>query len=125
MKTHTIGNCIAILRKEKGLTQQQLAKHLNVSDKAVSKWESENGTPSIEFLPILAELFNVSVNYLMTGKQSPSSDPFAIIEKIAKDDDVQLYEKLLKDNSKLLETPYKGKTLKDYIYQYEAVSLTK
>ena len=59
MEKHSIGKTIACLRKEKGWTQVELAEKLNVSDKAISKWESEAGLPEISQLPIMAELFNV------------------------------------------------------------------
>ena len=65
---HTIGKIIAQLRKSKNWTQLELAEKLNVSDKAVSKWETEDSFPSIEFFPTLASLFDVSIDYLMTGK---------------------------------------------------------
>ena len=65
---HSIGKTIAELRKEKGWTQVDLAEKLQVSDKAVSKWEKDDSFPSIEFFPILAQLFGVSIDYLMTGK---------------------------------------------------------
>lgn len=67
--THNIGNTIAELRKKKKWTQTELAQKLNVSDKAVSKWENDGGLPSVEFFPKLAELFGVSIDYLMTGKE--------------------------------------------------------
>ena len=68
MNEHSIGKTIASLRKSKGWTQAELAEKLNVSDKAVSKWESENGLPEISQLPTLAKLFDVSIDYLMMGK---------------------------------------------------------
>lgn len=66
---HSIGKTIAELRKAKGWTQIELAEKLQVSDKAVSKWEQEGGVPSIEFFPALAEVFGVTIDYLMTGKK--------------------------------------------------------
>lgn len=68
MNEHSIGKTIAILRKSNGWTQVELAEKLNVSDKTVSKWESEVGLPEISQFPMLAKLFNVSIDYLMTGK---------------------------------------------------------
>lgn len=65
---HSIGKTIAELRKEKGWTQVELAEKLQVSDKAVSKWEKDDAFPSVEFFPTLAELFGVSIDYIMTGK---------------------------------------------------------
>ena len=64
-----IGKYIRILRTGKGLTQGQLAIHLNVSDKAVSKWESGRGLPEIETLLMLADFFNVTVDDLLRVKQ--------------------------------------------------------
>ena len=68
MSEHSIGKTIASLRKSKGWTQVELAEKLNVSDKAVSKWESETGFPEISQLPALANLFGVTIDYIMTGK---------------------------------------------------------
>ena len=65
---HNIGKLIAELRRSKGWTQLELAEKLSVSDKAVSKWETDDSYPSIEFFPKLATLFGVSIDYLMTGK---------------------------------------------------------
>lgn len=68
MSEHSIGKTIASLRKSKGWTQVELAEKLNVSDKAVSKWESEAGFPEISQLPAMANLFGVTIDYIMTGK---------------------------------------------------------
>lgn len=64
-----IGKIISELRKERGWTQVELASKLGVSDKAVSKWENGGGFPDITQLPVLASIFNVSIDYLMTGKK--------------------------------------------------------
>ena len=53
------------LRTEKGLKQEQLAEMLGVSAAAVSKWERGNAYPDITLLPKIAEIFGVSVDYLM------------------------------------------------------------
>ena len=74
MEIKDVGQRIARLRKEMGLSQMALAEKLNVSDKAVSKWEKDNGSPSIEFFPILADLFGVSIDYLMTGKKAEKKE---------------------------------------------------
>lgn len=67
--THSIGKTIAMMRKTKGWTQVALAEKLGVSDKAVSKWESEGGLPDLSQLPVLAQIFDVSIDYIMTGKK--------------------------------------------------------
>lgn len=61
------GKKITMLRKKQGLTQSELAQRLNVSDKAVSKWERGAGFPEITQLPVLSDIFGVSVDYLMKG----------------------------------------------------------
>lgn len=53
------------LRKNKKLTQLELAEKLSVSDKSVSKWENGNGIPSIEVFMDLAELYGVTVDYIL------------------------------------------------------------
>ncbi|MFL8675858.1 helix-turn-helix domain-containing protein [Clostridioides sp. GD02404] len=63
-----IGKVIQTLRKERNLTQEQLAKFIGVSTPAVSKWESGNSYPDIELLPLLADFFNVSIDKLMNYK---------------------------------------------------------
>ena len=69
MDAKSLGTTIAELRRKKGLTQLQLAEKLNVSDKAVSRWENGLGYPEITQLPVLASVFGVAVDYLMTGNR--------------------------------------------------------
>ena len=57
------------LRKQKGLTQEQLAEALFVSRTAVSKWESGRGYPNIESLKAIAKLFSVTVDELLSGEE--------------------------------------------------------
>lgn len=64
----TLGKRIAMLRKEKGLTQEQLAEKVGVSAQAVSKWENDVSCPDITLLPLLADLFDVSVDELLGVK---------------------------------------------------------
>jgi len=80
MELHNIGKRIAALRKQKGWSQAELAKQLNVSDKAISKWEN-GGTPGIDLFPKLAELFNVSIDYLMLGENKIPFEDGTIEEK--------------------------------------------
>lgn len=65
----TIGKRIAHLRKEKGLTQEELAGHMGISPQAVSKWENDQTCPDISALPKLARLFGVTVDELLEGKR--------------------------------------------------------
>lgn len=113
---HSIGKTIAKLRKVKGWTQIELAEKLQVSDKAISKWEKDSGTPSIEFFPALAELFDVSIDYLMTGKEDePEIITISKAELCAKNDDISM----LKDIN-LNTKDENSKTLIDYIIQYKS-----
>lgn len=68
MKKQTFGNVIAALRKEKGMTQLELAEEMGVTDKAVSKWERDLSFPDVSSFPKLAEIFDVSVDELMQVK---------------------------------------------------------
>ena len=69
MMDMTIGKRIAALRKEKGLTQEELAQHMGVSGQAVSKWENDQTCPDISALPKLARLLGVTVDELLEGKE--------------------------------------------------------
>ena len=68
MKKQTLGMMISLLRKEKGMTQLELAEKMRVTDKAVSKWERDLSFPDINSIPKLAEVFEVSVDELMQVK---------------------------------------------------------
>lgn len=65
MTTITINEQIAFFRKQKGLTQEELANALGVTNQAVSKWESAQCCPDIQLLPDIAKLFDVSVDKLL------------------------------------------------------------
>ena len=65
----TIGKRITLLRKEKGLTQEELASHMGISPQAVSKWENDQTCPDISALPRLAKLLGVTVDELLSGKE--------------------------------------------------------
>jgi DNA-binding XRE family transcriptional regulator len=69
MKKQTLGEMISTLRKEHGMTQAGLAEKMNVTDKAVSKWERDLSCPDIGSLPKLAEIFSISVDELMQVKE--------------------------------------------------------
>ncbi len=65
MNKQTFGMMISSLRKEKGMTQLELAEKMGVTDKAVSKWERDLSFPDINSIPKLAEVFEISVDELM------------------------------------------------------------
>lgn len=68
MKT---GAFISLLRKEKGFTQKELADRLNVSDKAISRWETGKGFPDTALLKPLSEALGISVGELLEGERFP------------------------------------------------------
>ena len=70
MNAKQTGNLINLLRTEKNLTQKQLAEMINVSDKAVSKWERGDGCPDVSIIPILANALEVDVESIMNGTLS-------------------------------------------------------
>ena len=63
------GKFIAEERKNKKLTQRQLAEILNISDKTISKWETGNGFPEISLLQPLCRALDISVNELLSGER--------------------------------------------------------
>ncbi|MDD3212258.1 MAG: helix-turn-helix domain-containing protein [Eubacteriales bacterium] len=65
-----IGKRILALRKEQGLTQRQLAEQMNISDKAVSKWECGLGCPDVSLLPELSKILGVPLEELLSGERN-------------------------------------------------------
>ena len=74
MKDINIAKNIIALRKNKGITQEQLAEALNISAQAVSKWETGACQPDTLTLPLIAEYFNVSIDYLYYGYEYTYED---------------------------------------------------
>ena len=68
MDNAKIGKLIYQLRQEKEMTQLQLAEQLNISDKAVSKWERGLGCPDVSLLPELSQILNVDLEKLLAGE---------------------------------------------------------
>lgn len=68
----SLGALITELRKEKRMTQTQLAEQMGVTDKAVSKWERDLSCPDINSIPKLADVLGVTVDQLMQGEKSSS-----------------------------------------------------
>ena len=78
----SIGERVASLRKENGISQGQLAKLLDVSRQAVSKWENDQMAPDTLKLIRLADVLNTDVEYLATGNHSLMKTPPQIITKV-------------------------------------------
>ncbi|MEA4833513.1 MAG: helix-turn-helix transcriptional regulator [Oscillospiraceae bacterium] len=86
-----INEQIAFLRKQKGMTQEELAHSLGVTNQSVSKWESAQCCPDIQLLPELAKIFDVSIDELMGYKAAESMPDIylkikALFESIPRED---------------------------------------
>ena len=68
----SIGNRIRNLRKDKKLTQKDLAKILGITDAAIVHWEKDVNIPKLEYLNILAPTLNTTIDYIMYGKSDTS-----------------------------------------------------
>ena len=102
-----VGKFIADCRKEKGLTQMQLAERLGITDKAISKWERGIAMPDSSIMLALCEQLGITVNELLSG------------EKISMDNN-QKNEELLLEMAKELER--KNKTIWSAMWAIMAVS---
>lgn len=74
MNQEKIGRFIAELRKEKKMTQIDLANKLGITDRAISKWENGRGMPDLSLLPPLCEILDVSINELLSGARLDKKD---------------------------------------------------
>lgn len=74
MDTNAIGQFIAKRRKQKGYTQKELAEKLQVTDKAVSRWETGRGLPDTSLLKSLSDILDVSVSDLLSGEIIEDAD---------------------------------------------------
>ena len=69
------------LRKQKGLSQEELANRLNVSRQTISKWEVGESTPDMEKLVAISDLFEVSLDELVKGEEPKLAEPSEQIVK--------------------------------------------
>lgn len=105
-----IGKFIAECRKNVGLTQKQLAEKLNITDRAVSKWETGKALPDSSIMLELCRILGITVNDLLSG------------EVISMENNNQINEKLLIEMSKELER--KNKTVWTSMWVIMGVSIT-
>ena len=69
MDMQRIGSFLGQLRKEKGLTQEQLGEKLGVTNKTVSRWETGTYLPPVEMLQELSELYGLTINEILSGQR--------------------------------------------------------
>ena len=78
------GAFVAQLRKERGLTQKDLAEKLYISNKAISKWETGVSIPDVGLLVPLADVLNVTVTELLTGQRQSQTLDAEQVEDVVK-----------------------------------------
>ena len=81
MDIKKIGKFIAVNRKAKGLTQEQLGEMLGVSNKTVSRWENGNYMPDLSLLEPLSSALGITLNELLAGEFIPQEDMAARTER--------------------------------------------
>lgn len=99
MDNKKVGSFIASLRKEKLLTQQELADMLSVTNKAVSKWETGQGYPEITLIPVLAEILGVSTSELLKGELNKRESNDKDIASIIINETAQYHDRLIAKKS--------------------------
>ena len=80
MDQKKIGSFLKELRKEKGLTQEQLAERLKVSSRSVSRWETGNNMPDLSILVELSDFYNLDIKEIIDGERKSEN-----MEKETKD----------------------------------------
>ena len=96
-----LGNIISAQRKKLGLTQEQLAQKLDVTNQAVSKWETDQSSPDAANLIRLSEILDTDIEYLTTGRRTYGRRPPVVIkttetiEKVVEKPVVQVVEKVV------------------------------
>lgn len=124
----SIGNKIRSMRKHGGLTQEQLANKLGVSGQAVSKWENEIVMPDITLLPLIAEVFGVSIDELfdLTIDQKLSRIENRIeIESSFTDEKFKEYENFLLDQLSSTQDRYRVVSLLANLYHHRVESYSR
>ncbi len=97
-----LGNRIAKLRKEKHVTQQQLADKLFVTDKTISSWESNRTEPNLEMIIKISEVLEGSVGCLIYGDNHKNDIETEIKIKLSKDE-FTVVENIMKNNAEFLQ----------------------
>lgn len=69
MDTQKIGRFLKELRKENNMTQEQLGERIGVTNKTVSRWETGNYMPPIECLKLLSDIYQISINEILSGEK--------------------------------------------------------
>lgn len=108
MDQKKMGSFLRALRKEKGLTQEQLAEQLSVSDRTVSRWETGSNMPDLSVLVELADFYDVDIKEIIDGERKSEK-----MEKETKDTLLKVAE----------YSQYEKKTIKKKILIYTILAL--
>lgn len=101
----TLGRRIARLRLAKTATQERLAKELNVSPQAVSKWENDINYPDISLLPDLARFLGVSVDELLSGASASTQESASVQESAAEKSAAEVVAVAADEPAEIIEEP--------------------
>ncbi len=113
MNNKTLGQFIAELRKEKGLTQRELSEMIGVSDKTVSHWERDESSPDISLLLTLSDIFGITVDELLKReKNAPFGDTVIYPQS----------ENSMKENEEI-KNSHNEETVEDRFRRYRLLSL--
>ena len=74
MDTKKIGIFLKELRNEKGMTQEQLGEKIGVSNKTISRWETGKYMPPVEYLNMLSDIYNISINEILGGERASGDE---------------------------------------------------
>ena len=107
MREINIAKVITSKRREKGLTQEELASYMGVSKASVSKWETGQSYPDIVFLPQLATFFNISMDQLMDYEpQMCKEDIRKLYIRLAADFTIKPFEEVLENCREIVKKYY-------------------
>lgn len=96
MNTKKIGIFLKELRKENGMTQEQLGERVGVTNKTISRWETGNYIPPVECLMILSDIYNISINEILIGERILDEK----MKEIADENIILVLDELQKENQK-------------------------
>lgn len=110
-----IANRLAKLRKEKGLSQEELAEKLGLSRQAVSKWERAESSPDTDNLICLAKIYNISLDELLRTDEDVETIKESVKEKEVEKKDVKISPSLVyvKDGDEEVNISFSGIYIKD------------
>ena len=103
--SETLGRRIARLRLARTATQERLAKELNVSPQAVSKWENDINYPDISLLPDLARFLGVSVDELLSGASASAQESVAAQESTVEKSTAEVVSVAADEPAEIVEEP--------------------